>query len=120
VSKASKNWRTKKDRNRIYVHPQEDLLQCEEGVFAPGQRVPDHIADSDMGREWLQMGLLIEEVMYRMYHGADFNARYPQDKVKPGEGGVDILTVTPVTGDEITDPSGAAPTISGGGPADLD
>lgn len=108
-----KNWRTKKARNRIFVHPQEDVLQCEEGVFAPGQRVPDHIADSDMGADWFHSGLLIEESMYRMYHGADWNARHPTDRVKPGEGGVDIHHVVPDTGDEITRADGKAPLIGG-------
>ena len=114
--------RCKANRNRIFVHPQGDVLQCEQGVFAPGQYVPVEDLPAQMVGDWFQEGLLVEEQMYRMYHGADWNARHPTDQIKPGQGGVDIITkrTAPVTGDEITDPKGTAPTIGGDAPADLE
>ena len=118
--KAAAQKRCKANRNRIFVHPQGDVLQCEQGVFAPGQYVPVEDLPAEMVADWFQAGLLIEEGMYRMYHGADWNARHPKDQVKPGQGGVDIHHVVPETGDEIKDPGGAAPTLGGGdGAADL-
>jgi len=103
--------RSAKLRNRVFVHPQGSVLQCEQGAFAPGQEVPIDKLDPQMVADWYHEGLLIDENMYRMYHGGDWNARHPMDRVKPGEGGVDIAQVTPDTGDEITDPKGHAPII---------
>lgn len=105
--------RCKANGNRVFVHPQEDVLQCEQGVFAPGQEVPVDKLDPQMVADWFHDGLLIEEPMYRMYHGNDWNSRHPLDRVKAGRGGVDICHVTPSTGDEITDDDGKAPIYGG-------
>ena len=119
--KAAAQKRCKTNRDRIFVHPQGDVLQCEQGVFAPGALVPIEKLPPTMVAEWFQDGLLVEEKMYRMYHGADWNARHPNDQIKAGEGGVDIIHIVPDTGDEITDPSGLAPIIGGDTPgAELD
>ncbi|MCW7072062.1 MAG: hypothetical protein OCU12_07050 [Methanophagales archaeon] len=108
--------RCKANRNRVFVHPQGDVLQCERGVFAPGQEVPVDSLDPLMIEEWYHSGLLIEEALYRMYHAADWNARYPMDRVGEGQGGVDIHAVVPETGDEITSTDGMAPIMEGDKP----
>lgn len=107
--KVDPSVRCKANRNRIFVHPQGDVLQCETGVFAPGQEIPVDKLDTQMVQDWFHMGLLIEEGMYRMYHGGDWNARHPLDRVGKGEGGVDVHHVPVETTDEITDPRGLAP-----------
>lgn len=105
--------RNRQNRNRVFVHPQGSVLQCEQGVFAPGQEVPVDDLNERMVADWYHEGLLIEEAMYRLYHGGDWNARHKTDRVKPGQGGVDIHDDPPPTGDEITDPKGDASIIGG-------
>lgn len=111
--KADSTKRCKANRNRIFVHPQSDVLQCGQGVFAPGQEIPVDKLDAQMVQDWFHEGLLIEEGMYRMYHGGDWNARHPMDRIGKGQGGVDIHAVPVKTGDEITDPKGLAPIVEG-------